>query len=101
MKVFISQPMNGKTDKEIMEERQRIMDYVTDTTEAEFIDSFIKTQPNSKNTSLWCLGRSLEMMAEADLVIFAPNYADARGCRIEHACAKNYGIATVELPEKF
>ena len=42
------------------------------------------------------LGKSLELLAQADVVYFAPGWADARGCRIEHLCAVEYGIDRIE-----
>lgn len=45
---------------------------------------------------LWFLGKSLELLAQADVVYFAPGWADARGCRIEHLCAVEYGIDRIE-----
>ena len=43
------------------------------------------------------LGKSLEMLAGADLAVFASGWQDARGCRIEHDCAVAYGIGTMEM----
>lgn len=32
------------------------------------------------------------LMADADAVIFAPDWRDARGCRVEHFAASQYAI---------
>ena len=39
---------------------------------------------------------ALGKLAEADAVIFAPGWETARGCRMEHLAAEEYGIRIVE-----
>ena len=41
-------------------------------------------------------GRSVEQMAEADAVIFAPSWKDARGCRCERIIAAEYGLRILD-----
>ena len=43
------------------------------------------------------LARSIEFLAKADVAIFAPGWKNARGCRIEHQCAEDYGIPVMEV----
>ena len=45
---------------------------------------------------LWFLGKSLELLAGADIAYFAEGWQDARGCRIEHTCAAEYNIDRIE-----
>lgn len=96
-KLFISQPMNGKTDDEVLAERsnaiQAAKDYLSD--EIEVIDSFIQYAPADAKP-LWYLGESLKLLSKADIVYFAPGWTKARGCKIEHTCAKEYRIPTIE-----
>ena len=40
--------------------------------------------------------KEISKLAEADVAYFAPGWEDARGCRIEHQCAINYGIEIIE-----
>lgn len=96
-KLFISQPMNGKTDKEIKEERDRIIKIVTEKFgEVKVIDSFVnENAPNNANAGLWYLGKSLEMLSAADCAYFADGWQNYRGCKIEHECAVQYGIDIV------
>ena len=61
----------------------------------EVIDSFFEKAPvNAK--PLWFLGKSLELLADADVAYFAPGWEDARGCKIEHTCAVEYDINRIE-----
>ena len=87
-KIFISQPMEGRTAKEVMQERNRIAAKWTNAS-VEFIDSFSRESGKNSTDSL---GKSISLMSEADLVIFAPGWENARRCRIEHEVAKEYGI---------
>lgn len=87
-KIFISQPMKDRTDEEIMQERKDIMAKWTNKP-VEFIDSFFR-EPGKNSTD--SLGKSISLMGEADLVVFAPGWENARGCRIEHEVARVYEI---------
>ena len=51
---------------------------------------------DSDATPLALLARALGKLAEADAVIFAPGWETARGCRMEHLAAEEYGIRIVE-----
>ena len=97
MKVFISQPMKGKTNEEIKAERRRLIGKVRALygDDIEIIDSFFENAP-ADASPLWFLGKSLELLATADVAAFARGWRDARGCRIENICAIEYGIEVVE-----
>lgn len=94
-KVFISQPMNGKTDDEILAERQAIIELAKeDLGEIEVIDSFFIEAPHDAKP-LWFLGKSFELLADADISYFADGWQSARGCKLEHDACEAYGINTV------
>ena len=93
-KIFISQPMNGKTTEEIENERNYIIDRLRENESVEIIDSFFKDKPYEASP-LWYLGESIKLMSEADIVFFCNGWQTARGCQIEHDCALEYGIDTM------
>lgn len=95
-KLFISQPMRGKTDEEILAEREKaIASAERELGEpVEVIDSFFQNAPVDAKP-LWFLGKSLELLSTADVVYFTKGWEDARGCRIENQCAVEYGIELV------
>ena len=96
-KLFISQPMKGKTDKEILAERKKAIRSAERQLgePIEVIDSFFQSAPaNAK--PLWFLGKSLELLSGADIAYFAKGWQEARGCRIENTCAIEYGITVIE-----
>ena len=94
IKIFISQPMNGKTTEEIENERDSIIDRLRENESVEIIDSFFKDKPYEASP-LWYLGESIKLMSEADIVFFCNGWQTARGCQIEHDCALEYGIDTM------
>lgn len=95
-KVFISQPMSGKTDVEIMKARATAAEAAQDHLgeQIEVLDTF---WPNTGRHPLILLGQSIVLMCQADLVVFCPGWDQARGCKIEHSCAVDYGIPRIEL----
>ena len=99
IKIFISQPMNGKTTEEIEEERNSTISILTSrfaikNERIEIIESFFKDEPHDVKP-LWYLGESIKLMSEADIVFFCNGWQTARGCQIEHDCALEYGIDTM------
>jgi len=96
-KLFISQPMRGKTDEEILAVREKAMASAKTALneDVEVIESFFQGAPAAAKP-LWYLGESLKLLAEADVAYFAKGWDKARGCEIEHRCAVEYGIRTIE-----
>ena len=87
MKIMISQPMRGKKTEDIKIER----DYLIKQFEAEgheVVDTVFDKGPDNP---LYFLAKSIEAMSNVDAVVFMPCWQDARGCRIEHQVAAEYG----------
>ena len=88
LKVFISQPMKGRSDNEIRSERETAIKWAeTQLGDVEIIDSFfcgVNGQP------LELLAKSIEALSKADYVLFCPGWEFARGCRIEFECCIAY-----------
>ena len=96
-KLFISQPMKGKSDEEILRERENAIKSAKKLLgePVEIIDSFFQSAPVDAKP-LWFLGKSLELLSTADIAYFAKGWEKARGCKIEHTCAVEYGITVIE-----
>ena len=106
MKVFISVPMSGRTDKDVSIEIEQIkkifMMYISDTNPGEtveFVDTYIQDDaPDICVTEpIWYLGESIKILSTCDAVLFAPGYHKARGCNIEHEVTKVYGLTFYNL----
>lgn len=99
-KVFISQPMRGLTDEEILKERDRIKKNIKDILEedVEIIDSFLQDYPGeiNKHIPVWYLGKSIQLLSQADIAYFGGDWKNTRGCQIEHEIAIKYEIKIIE-----
>lgn len=99
-KLFISQPMRGLTDEEIFKTRQEIRARAENAIgeEVYIIDSFIPDYPGeiNKQIPVWYLGQSIQFLSQADVAYFGGDWENARGCKIEHEIAKEYGIKILE-----
>ena len=99
-KVFISQPMNGLSDLQIEKDRTRVIECLHNLgytpNKITIIDTYIEENaPDNVNSGLWYLGKSLELLADADIAVFAKGWRNARGCLIEFECATEYGISCI------
>lgn len=76
-KLFISQPMRGKTDEEILAVRSDAIQAAKDAVgeDVELIESFFQNAP-AEARPLWFLGKSLELLATADIAYFAHGWED-------------------------
>lgn len=99
-KLFISQPMRGLSDEEILKAREEIKLRAEKTIGEPFelIDSFISEYPGeiNKQVPVWYLGKSIQILSQADVAYFGGDWRNARGCKIEHEIAKEYGIEIIE-----
>lgn len=104
MKVFISMPMKGKSDEEILATRNRIGSEIKEKYEVngchvDIIDSLFgitaDALPSDKDVTTigaYYLGYSIVLLSHADAIYMADGYENNRGCLIEHQIAKAYGI---------
>ena len=97
---MISQPMAGKTEEEIIETRNRFLEFAKDNN-FEVVNTLFTDEWYSKeamksrdvrNIPLQFLAKSIENMGLCDVAYFAKGWNDARGCKIEHEVAKEYGM---------
>ena len=95
-KLFISQPMKGKTQEEIFATRDKaVASAERELGEpVEVIDTVFAAGPPNK--PLCYLAKAIEALAGADVAYFAKGWQSALGCRIENECAVQYGILTIE-----
>ena len=98
MKAMISQPMNGKTDDEIITTRDKAIKILEskgyEVVDTYFIDEMDKILENNGivNKPLWYLSKALRKMSKCDAVYFSKGWEITRGCPIEHSAAFAYGL---------
>lgn len=99
-KMFISIPMQGKTIEQIKYEMSEIHQHMCGENrlneQYQLIDTVFDQfdRIDVPNKALYCLGHSLQKLAEADIAVFAKGWATARGCLLEHQACVQYGIET-------
>lgn len=97
-KLFISQPMRDKTLEQIKAEREKAVKSAENQLgeKVEVIDSYFECEsPASVDRGMWLLGKSIMLLAGADVVYFCKGWENYRGCRIEHEVAMEYDVPLV------
>ena len=91
MKVMICQPMNGKSEEQIRQERDELINKIQAEGDT-YIDTIFQDEvPEGFDIPIYYLAKSIETIAYADKIIFMNGWDKARGCRIEHQVAIEYG----------
>lgn len=103
MKAMLSQPMNGFTDEEIVATRERAISALTELG-YEIINTYFTDEWYSKdsmtqrrviNIPICFLAKSVDNMSKCNAVFFCKGWENARGCKIEHEIAKQYGVVII------
>jgi len=103
MKAMLSQPMAGKTEKEIIETRVRAINALSEkgfaVVNTLFTDELYSKENMEKRgvvqIPLCFLAKSLENMSLCHAVYFCKGWENARGCKIEHDAAVAYGLEII------
>ena len=113
IKVFISQPMSGRDEQDIINERIEEMGkirmyfdeevYILDTYMTNDYMNLLREENAKKNNCLWAegmeyvfmLGSSITAMAEADVVWFVKGWSDSSGCLHEFDIASESGVRVI------
>ena len=96
-KLFISCPMRGLTRETIkanVEKMHKIAEIVFDQ-ELDVIQCYrpVEAAEGDNQASIWCLGRSIQLMSEADYYIGVNMpYGYSHACEIENNVAITYGF---------
>lgn len=95
MKVFISQPMGGKSNEQIRKERSELVEELQKDG-YEVVDSIVAETPEAAfNEPVYYLSQSILTLSKCDCIYFMPGWEKARGCKIEHTIAVEYGIEII------
>ena len=88
-KIMISQPMKGKTNEEIRKEREHLVTNIESNGDI-VLDTIFDEAPKNVDEAIWLLSKSIEYLAQADVIFFMKGWEKARGCKIEHQVAVEY-----------
>ncbi len=103
MKAMLSQPMNGKTDEEIIKTREKAIKVLQEKgyeiANTLFTDEWYSEESMEErgvvNRPLCFLAKSLESMSLCHVAYFCKGWENARGCKIEHDAAVAYGLEII------
>ena len=115
--IFISQPMTGKSEEEILATRQKEVEKIhqeiremhqldskEDDIQVNIIDSYIDDATRNRlqecvgdgiNWDIYWLSQSLQRLALADTIWLCEGWEYSKGCNIELKCAIQYGLNIV------
>ena len=117
LKLFISQPMHGLDDELILKQRNALKTvveaYINSIPELvcnfkiDLIDQFSipdpddfdKTHPTETSQRIYRLGRSIQLLANADAVVFYGDWKKSKGCTVELGVVMEYGINIITQSE--
>ena len=97
---MISQPMNGFTEEQIIETRNSFLQFA-EKENFEVVNTYFQDESYSKDAMtergvvqipLSFLSKSVENMSLCHVAYFAKGWENARGCKIEHEIALQYGL---------
>lgn len=98
MNVYFVQPMKGLSGEEIMRQRREAKAAVEIA-----IGGKVKEAPkliqDMEHGAVYNLGKAVQQMDGVELVACLPGWEEHGGCRIEMACAENYGYEVTELKD--
>jgi len=99
IKCFISTPMTGLTEQEILNnlfiakaKAAKLIQKDHPNAVIRCIDSY---NPNIYMNDVKLLGQAIEKLSECDYVYFTKNWAKSRGCIVENVIAKSYNIKSL------
>lgn len=103
-KLFVSMPMRDRDTENIaksMIKLHKIAEVMVGE-DLQLIHSYIPNKaPAGVNESIWCLGESIKMMAEADYFACVRPHYEYTGCRVESMVARTYGIPEIIIDRQF
>ena len=107
--IFISQPITGKSEEEILATRQKAIDKIhqlfdADGEQVNIMASYINDATRKRfeehvsdniNWDIYWLSQSLQRLALADTIWLCEGWEYSKGCNIELKCAIQYGLNIV------
>ena len=93
--LFISQPMSGLTNDEILDVRQKATQFISDKypdNEILVLPSYKEQPDNTYNatSAVNLLGNAISLMAKANVIYFVPGWQKSKGCQIENEVARRW-----------
>ena len=81
MKVMISQPMRGKTNEQIRQERAELVQKL-ENKGYEVVDTVFENAPADEDVAIYMLSQSIRYIGKVDGIVFMKGWENASGCKI-------------------
>ena len=107
-RVFLSLPMSGRSDEDVLKDLKVMRGIVRNSDTfawgAKPIDNFDTEIPQQfveavDRPSLLYLGKAIQIMSSCDAILMGYGWNMARGCRAEHQIALDYGIPVFRVED--
>lgn len=82
--------MKGKTNEQIRNERAELVIRLQEEG-VEVVDTVFENAPADEDVAIYMLSQSIRYIGKVDAVYFMKGWEKARGCKIEHEVAVEYG----------
>ena len=112
-KIFISQPMTGLSEEDILKNRQAEIEaihaWLEDSESIEIINNYVNLKYRNEcestfshvvNWDIYWLSESLRKLSLSDVLWLGKGWEYSRGCKIEEMCAREYGIPIIKSPRE-
>ena len=98
LKIFLSHPMSGLSEDEIMNIRYKAYHYIASkiNENIEIIDNYHHKDIPENAGRLWHLGTSIRQMEEADAIYFCDGWEKSEGCNIERKICALYHLRVIK-----
>lgn len=98
VKIFLSHPMSGLSEDEIMNIRYKAYHYIASkiNENIEIIDNYHHKDIPENAGRLWHLGTSIRQMEEADAIYFCDGWEKSEGCNIERKICALYHLRVIK-----
>lgn len=94
-KIMISMPMANKNYIELLLKYQNYKRLLMER-EFKVINTLFRYEKKEYiNMPIFYLSKAIQAMSKCDAVFFAKGWQKARGCKIEHEIAKQYGLELI------
>lgn len=99
-KLFVVQPIWGINEEEVYAVRMSILKTMGED-EYELLYNYKYTDAPFEITELWHLGRSIQHLDQADVVVFAPGWRNDDSCRAVFDICNIYGLPFIDFEQEY
>lgn len=104
-KLFICQPIYGLTEEDVYDVRMTILDVMSGGEDIKDLFEPLYTykypEMTENNGYLWHIGRQIQDLEKADLVVFAPGWRNCKECLAVFDICNLYNVDYIDFAEEY